>query len=73
LVEPDGGLPDNLGDLADSLDACPELRSASPQRASERFRNQLDAMSLDAPLDAPVTVLAGDLLTLTKAVMSRLR
>ena len=74
LTEPDGG--SNCGcldELIDALDSSPELRSAALLRSMERYRDILDGLPSDAPIDTPLTVTAVDVLVLIKTVMSRLR
>jgi len=74
LTEPDCGTDcGSLEGLIDALDASPELRSASLLRSMGRYRDVLDALPSDAPIDTPLTVTAVDVLVLIKAVMSRLR
>ena len=74
LSEPDGG--SNCGcldELIDALDSSPELRSAALLRSMGRYRDVLDAMPSDAPIDTPLTVTAVDVLVLVRALMTRLR
>ena len=69
----DGGQPESLGELIDALNESPELRSAALLRSMERFRECLDGLPSDTPLEAPQELPAGDVLVLVRAVMSRLR
>ena len=69
----DGGEPSNAGGADDALNESAELRSAALLRSMERFRDCLDGLPSDTPLEAPQQLPAGDVLVLVRAVMSRLR
>jgi len=69
----DGGQPESLGELIDALNESAELRSAALLRSMERFRDCLDGLPADTPLEAPQELPAVDVLVLVKALMSRLR
>jgi len=74
LTQPDCGTDcGSLEGLIDALDSSPELRSAALLRSMGRYRDVLDALPSDAPIDTPLTVTAVDVLVLIKTVMSRLR
>ena len=69
----DGGQPETLEELIDGLNDSAELRSAALLRSMERFRDCLDGLPADTPLEAPQELPAGDVLVLVRALMSRLR
>ena len=74
LVHPDGGgQPVDLEELIRLLDESPEMRSAALLRSIERFRDALTQLPTSAPVETPVTICAGDLVPLLRAVLSRLR
>lgn len=74
LVHPEGGgQPEELSDLLRALDDSPELRSAALLRSIERFRDALAQLPVSAPVETPVQVCAGDVVSMLRAVLSRLR
>ena len=68
----DGGQPETLEELIDGLNDSAELRSAALLRSMERFRDCLDGLPADTPLEAPQELPEGDVLVLVRALMSRL-
>ena len=74
LTSPDGGIDcGTLGELMDALDSNADLRSAALLRSLERYRDTLDVLPSDCPLDQPLSVRAVDVMVLVRAVLSRLR
>ena len=73
LTAPVGGQPDTLQEMMTALEQSPEFRSAAFLRSIDRLRDSLDQLPTHTPLDAPQEVLAGDLLVVVRALLTRLR
>ena len=74
LVEPEGACqPQDLADLVRVLDESPELRSAALLRSLERARDVLERLPGHSPADTPVELYAGDVLSMLRSLLSRLR
>ena len=69
----EGGALETVNDLIDALGASPELRSAASLRTLDRLRDAMDGMSGGTNLDAKVEIKVTDLVTATRALLTRLR
>ena len=70
------GRPDCSNDTTDfleQLDAEPRLRSAAMLRSLGRFREVLEALPEQSPLDAQICVSLSDALVLMTQLMQKLR
>jgi hypothetical protein len=65
--------PGDLGELIELLEVNPTVRSTALMFALARSRELLEQVASSAPIDAPLTIGAADLIVLTRAAMARLR
>ena len=69
----EGGALETVSDLIGALGASPELRSAATLRTLDRLRDAMDGMSGGTSLDASIEIKVVDLVTATRALLTRLR